>query len=142
MALTAATMLKPEFGIGPAGVGRWIGTLANLMQACGYGAAIVLLHLDGRFERLFRGFAAMGRMALTNYLTQSLFYVFVIYGFGFNLLPYLGPTLSLALAIGLFTVQALFSLWWLERYRFGPLEWLLRGLTYGTRQPMRVAAAA
>jgi len=114
--------------------------LSSLVLACGYGAAIVMLHLKGRFTRLFIGLQAVGRMALTNYIMQSLFYVFGLYGFGLGLMPYLGATASLGLAIGFFAVQIGFSLWWLARYRFGPLEWLWRTLTYGQVQQLRKQA--
>lgn len=130
------------FEMQPAWTGRTIEQFATLVLACGYGSAIALLQLAGRFGILFAGFRAVGRMALTNYIAQSLFYIFVIYGFGFGLLPWLGATLSLALAIAFFGVQMVFSKWWLTHFRFGPLEWLWRCLTYGERQPMRGIAAA
>lgn len=123
----------------PGWAGRSIEQVSALVLACGYGASIVVLHLAGRMRGLFSGFQAVGRMALTNYIAQSLFYLFAIYGFGLGLMPWLGATLSLALAIAFFAVQMGFSLWWLARYRFGPLEWLWRTLTYGERQPMRKA---
>lgn len=141
LAIAALPMLRTAFDIGLPGAYRYFNQLGALTLAVGYGAGIVLLHLAGRFEALFKGLAAVGRMALTNYLAQSLFYLFAIYGFGLNLLPYLGPTLSLTLAILFFAVQIGFSLWWLERYRFGPMEWLWRSLTYGERQPMRALPA-
>jgi uncharacterized protein len=108
----------------------------------GYGAGIVLLHLGGHFRALFACLQAVGRMALTNYLMQSVFYLFAIYGFGLGLMEWLGATLSLALAVGFFALQIGFSLWWLGRYRFGPLEWLWRCLTYGERQAIRLQPAA
>lgn len=123
---------------------RWIaGVLhqpATLILAAGYGAAIVLLHLAGRFNGLLSGLGAAGRMALTNYIMQSFFYLFAIYGFGLGLMAWLGATLSLGLAIAFFALQIIFSKWWMARYRFGPLEWLWRSLTYGQRQSMRIGA--
>lgn len=124
----------------PAWIGATVDQVSMLVLACGYGAAIVMLHLHGRFTRLFTGLQAVGRMALTNYLTQSLFYVFGLYGFGLGLMSYLGATASLGLAIAFFAMQIGFSLWWLARYRFGPLEWLWRSLTYGEVQPLRKPA--
>ncbi|MCL4672211.1 MAG: DUF418 domain-containing protein, partial [Sphingomonadaceae bacterium] len=103
----------------PGWAGRSIEQVSALVLACGYGASIVVLHLAGRMRGLFSGFQAVGRMALTNYIAQSLFYLFAIYGFGLGLMPWLGATLSLALAIAFFAVQMGFSLWWLARYRFG-----------------------
>lgn len=142
LALAGVSAAVAWFEFAPGWTGRAVEQLAALLLACGYGAAIVLLHLGGRMTALFAGFAAVGRMALTNYLTQSLFYLFAIYGFGLGLMPWLGASLSLALAIGFFAVQAAFSMWWLQRYRFGPLEWLWRCLTYGQWQRFRQSQAS
>lgn len=131
-----------QFEIMPRWTGQAVNQLATLVLAVGYGAGIVLLHLQGRFAALFNGLQAVGRMALSNYLTQSLFYLFAVYGFGLGLMAWLGATLSLLLAVGFFAVQIGFSLWWLSRYRFGPLEWLWRWLTYGERPAIRLRAAA
>ncbi len=81
-------------------------------------------------------------MALTNYMSHSLMYLFVLYGLGFNLLRWNGATFALGLSLLFFALQIAFSRWWLARYRFGPLEWAWRSLVYGERQPMRLRPAA
>lgn len=109
----------------------------QLVLALGYGAGLVVA-MQGAFgRRLLSGLGDVGRMALTNYLTQSLVYLFVFYGFGLGLMRYGGALVCLAIAVGTFGLQILFSRWWLARYRFGPLEWLWRWATYGRRQPLR-----
>ena len=85
--------------------------------------------------RLLR-LAPVGRMALTNYLTQSVLYLVLFTGAGLRLLGSVGPTICLALSIAIFVPQIVASDWWLRRYRFGPAEWLWRTLTYGKLQPM------
>lgn len=140
--LAAIPAVADRYEIFPGWSAEIVDQLGMLILAVGYGATIVLLHLAGRFRALFTGLQTVGRMALTNYLTQSLFYVFAIYGFGLGLMTWLGATLSLALAVAFFAVQMGFSLWWLERYRFGPLEWLWRWLTYGERPDIRLQPAA
>ncbi|MBX3690441.1 DUF418 domain-containing protein [Dokdonella sp.] len=130
--LSAIISANLYYDIGPDWTEGVLRPVAMLLLACGYAAAIVLLHLAGRCTLLFRGLAAVGKMALTNYLMQSVFYLFVVYGFGLGLMPWLGATLSLALALVFFAIQIGFSLWWMARHRFGPLEWLWRGLTYGS----------
>jgi uncharacterized protein len=77
-------------------------------------------------------------MALTNYLTHSLIYLLVFYGFGIALLGRVGATFCLVLSVAIFAAQILFSSWWLRHFRFGPVEWLWRSLTYGSHQPMRL----
>lgn len=116
---------------------RGIGPVSELMIALGYGALIVILCQISPVRRALSGLGAVGQMALTNYLTQSLFFFFVLYGFGLGLLPWMGPTLSLVCAIAVFAVQIVFSRWWLSRYRFGPAEWLWRWGTYGVKPGLR-----
>ena len=111
--------------------------IAVLVQAVGIGSALVLLCQTSQMKNHLRGLAAVGQMALTNYLCQSLAYIVILYGFGFGLLEWLSPTLCLVLAVGIFSVQIVFSMWWLRLFRYGPMEWLWRTLTYGQRQPFR-----
>ena len=91
------------------------------------------LGLTGPGSRLLSGLGSLGRMALTNYLAQSLVYFFVLYGFGLGLLPWMGPTLTLALTVFVVGLQIAFSRWWLARHAYGPVEWLWRWGTYGRK---------
>ncbi len=111
--------------------------LPQLVLALGYGAAIVALCQSERFRYAMQGVAAVGRTALTNYLMQSLMYIFVLFGFGFGLLNVLGATLCFVLAVSFFAIQVWASGWWVKRFCFGPVEWAWRSLTYGRRQPFR-----
>lgn len=80
-----------------------------------------------KFQRLFIPY---GRMSLTNYILQSIVGVSLFYGFGLGLYRYTGATVCLLIALGIFTLQFLFSRWWLGRHRQGPLEWVWRKLTW------------
>src|SRR6266403_3227458 len=82
----------------------------------------------------------LGRMAFTNYMTQSIILSLIFYGFGFALFGRLSLPQSLAVAAVIYAAQAAFSAWWLGRFRFGPIEWLWRSLMYGGLQ--RVPAIA
>ncbi len=108
-----------------------------MILAIGYAALIVILCQWPTVRRRLSSLGSVGQMALTNYLTQSLFFVFVLYGFGLGLLPWMWPTLALVFSVGVFALQVLFSRWWLARHRFGPAEWLWRWATYGVRPPLR-----
>lgn len=80
--------------------------------------------------------AAGGQMALSNYLSQSVVFGVIFYGYGFKQfgkLGLLGCTLG---GLVFYSVQLALSQWWLNRFYFGPCEWLWRSLTYGRRQPM------
>jgi uncharacterized protein len=120
--------------------GRPIYHLAELTVAATYVAAITLLFQRDAWRRLLLVFAPVGRMALSNYLAQSVMGVLVFYGYGLGLIGKLGSAALLGLALGLFSLQILASRLWLSRFRFGPAEWITRSLTYGKMQPMRRAS--
>lgn len=100
-----------------------------------YVAAFCLFNLAGK-DRIFRFLAAPGRMALTNYITQSLIGIFLFYGVGLGWGTHLGLVHIELIAVGVFLLQAIFSNLWLRCFRFGPLEWLWRMLTYGRWFPI------
>jgi uncharacterized protein len=114
--------------------------IGSLALATGYAAGFALLYLRPDWRKRLDMFAPVGRMALSNYLTQTIVCTTVFYGFGFGIGPrygYVGWLLAWAI---LFGAQIAFSHWWLARFRFGPAEWLWRTLTYGRPQPMRRGA--
>ncbi len=110
--------------------------------ATAYATGFALLFLKPSWRRRLEVLAPVGRMALTNYLTQSLICVGVFYGIGLGVGPRFGIPGRLVVVALVFGAQIAFSRWWLARYRFGPAEWVWRSLTYGRRQPMRVGGAA
>jgi uncharacterized protein len=73
---------------------------------------------------------AVGRMAFTNYLLQGLLVVPVCLAFG--LFDTVTPTRGLLLALGVMAIEIPFSVWWLNRFEYGPVEWLWRRVTYGS----------
>ena len=79
----------------------------------------------------------VGRMALTNYVLHAVVIEFCCAAYGLNL--QLGPLAELMAAALLFGFLAAFSRLWLGRFRYGPLEWVWRSLTYWEPQPMRLA---
>jgi uncharacterized protein len=111
------------------------GMVAPIVVALGYGALIYSVARMPLFEHLLHPIAALGRMAFTNYILQSVILVFVFFGFGLGQFGKAGAAQGLALACVLYGVQAALSLVWLRHFRFGPLEWLWRTLMYG-RAPM------
>jgi len=99
--------------------------------AAGYasGLALIFLHEDKR--RWLLPFAAVGRMALTNYLMQSVLCTLFFYHYTTGLYGRIGPAMGFIPTLVLYGAQVVISNWWLARYRFGPMEWLWRGMTYG-----------
>ena len=101
-----------------------------------YVAAICLVYNRHPRARVFSLFSAPGRMALTNYIGQSVWGMAIYYGIGLGLGASMGLSLVVPVAVGVWLVEALFSLLWLRLFNFGPLEWIWRMLTYGRRFPL------
>lgn len=99
------------------------------MLGLGYAGTIALLVIDRR--RIVNVFAPMGRMALTNYLMQSVIGVTLATAYGFGLWWQVGASRALAIAVAIIAFQIPFSALWLRRFRYGPVEWVWRRLTYG-----------
>lgn len=117
--------LPPSTGGLIAVVGQGVGVP---MLALGYAATVGLLVVSG--QRWIGVFAPMGRMALTNYLTHSLVCVTLSYGWGFGLWWNIGASRVMGIAAIILAIQLPLSALWLRRFRFGPVEWVWRRLTY------------
>jgi uncharacterized protein len=113
----------------------------ELGLAAFYVSSLVLLFQRPAWQRVLLVLAPVGRMALTNYLSQTVISLLLFYGFGLGLIGKMGPAATVGLTLGIFCVQVAFSHWWLARFRFGPAEWVWRSLTYGKAQPMRLPEA-
>lgn len=121
----------------PDSIGPILSQLAPVVLALGYAASVIFLSRYGAVARLLSMFAPMGRMAFTNYLSQSLIFCLLFFGYGLGLYGRCGVATTLALGLAVYVVQLIWSAWWLDRFRFGPLEWCWRSLTYGASQPLR-----
>lgn len=145
MALLAALdygRLALPAGWHPAGaVRRTLEEHAALMLTLGYAALFVRLFAAPRARRVLASLAPAGRMALSNYLAQTVACVTLFYGVGLGIGPRYGSAGILLAWATVFAAQLALSHWWLARWRFGPAEWAWRSLTYGRLQPMRRARA-
>lgn len=116
-----------------------LGLVQYLLYAIGvvplafaYAAGFVLLWRSDRIRPILGAFVPLGRMALTNYLTQTLVAVFFFYGiFGQGRMGTYTPSDWLLFAAVVVAIQMAFSALWLRHFRYGPLEWAWRGATYG-----------
>ena len=115
-------------------------SIGTIVQAAGYVAMITLLLRRPFWERWLSVFQPAGRMALTNYLTQTLACLAIFYGGG--LIGRTGPAFGLLIALMIYTAQMAWSAAWLSRFRMGPAEWLWRSATYGRLQPLSRGAQA
>jgi uncharacterized protein len=109
---------------------------ASLLVALGWVGVVVLASRSARLGFLNGALAAVGRMALTNYLMQSLICTTIFHGHGLGMFGRVERVGQLGIVVGVWAVQLLLSPLWLRYFRFGPAEWLWRSLTYGKVQPM------
>ena len=130
-----AHQFEPLYVLRVGGVANYFG---SLLVALGHIGLVMWIAKTGALQGLMDRFAAVGRMALTNYLAHSVILTTVFYGYGFGLYNTVPRFQQMGFVAAVIILQLLWSKWWLERYRFGPVEWLWRSLTYRQRQPMRV----
>jgi uncharacterized protein len=119
-------------------IGDVLFVYGSTLLALGYAAGITLLAQHARARRLLAPLGAAGRMALTVYLSGSVMFGTLFYGFAFGNAFRLGPAAVTGYAVLFFSMQILFCVWWTKRFRFGPMEWLWRALTYMKLPPMRL----
>jgi uncharacterized protein len=100
-------------------------------------AAVAILWQKESWRRWLGWLAPVGRMALTNYLLQTVICVLLFYGYGFGLFGTVRATAATAIALAIFLFQILISGLWLRYFDYGPMEWIWRQLTYGQRLPLR-----
>ena len=119
-------------------LGDLLFSFGSTALALGYASGIIILVQTGRMTILTGWLQNLGRMALTVYLSGTLMFTLLFYGYGFGQIFLLGPFTVSLYALAFFAIQIGFSSWWLGRFRFGPAEWLWRSLTYGERQALRI----
>jgi len=129
-----------HFGVLPLGNSQMIAhqlliSLNGVALCFFYLASLVRLLQRPVWQQRLQPLAAVGRMALTNYLLQTILAVAIIHFF--DLFGRLSLTAGLLLSLAIFALQVMASGLWLRRFRMGPMEWLWRTLTYGKAQPLR-----
>jgi len=114
--------------------------LGRLTVALGHMAVIILMCKAGVFHWLTSALGAVGQMAFSNYITQSVITAFYFTGYGFKMYGKLERYQLYYVVGAIWIFQLIVSPIWMRHFRFGPLEWCWRSLTYWKRQPMRLAA--
>lgn len=128
-----------EYMVGGVGVFNYFGSLLVAMAHVG---VVMRLCQSGALGWLRERLAAVGRLALSNYLLQSAVCTTLFYGYGFGLFASLSRAELQGVVLAVAALQLAVSRPWLERFRFGPVEWAWRSLTYGKRQPLLAARPA
>ncbi|MCD9097400.1 DUF418 domain-containing protein [Luteimonas fraxinea] len=110
---------------------------APLALGIAYATGFVLMFCRPGWNRRLGVFAPLGRMALTNYLTQSLLAIGLFYGIGLGLGAPHGLVGLLLAWVAVLALQLWWSRWWLDRFHYGPVEWIWRWCTNGQRPTLR-----
>ena len=112
--------------------------LGRLTVALGHLGVIMLLCKTGTARWLTDALGSIGQMAFSNYILTSIITAVIFTGYGFKLYGELERHQLYYVVAGVWVVNIIFSKIWLKNYRFGPLEWAWRSLTYWKKQPMRL----
>ncbi|KAB2496378.1 DUF418 domain-containing protein [Priestia endophytica] len=124
-------------------------SLGAPLVAIFYISSIALLTYSNRWKKLLNALARAGKLSLTNYLSQSIVFTFLFYGYGFGLFSKVGVTGGIVFTIVFFTIQLFLSKLWLQFFVIGPLEWVWRLWTYlkipsirrkKTKRPTQISA--
>lgn len=113
--------------------------IQTLGGAIFYVAAFSLLFQRSFGRRILSIYAPLGRMAVTNYLSQSIIALFLFTGIGLGKMGSMSPLWTTVIPAGIFATQMALSWLWLKRFSYGPVEWLWRSMTYGKRLPIKKA---
>jgi uncharacterized protein len=120
----------------PSGAFSWLfNGWGALAQALGYLGLLLLWSRSGIGGWLQSRLRAVGRVALTNYLMQSILCGFLFYGYGLGLIGRVSRVESLGVVVAIWLLQLLLSPLWLRFFRMGPVEWLWRSLAEGRARP-------
>ena len=114
----------------------------SLLVSLAWIGAVMLMCKSGALGWLRRAYAAVGRMAFTNYLMQTLICTTIFYGHGLGLFGDVTRFGQVLIVLVVWMVQLLYSPLWLRHFHYGPFEWLWRSLTYRRAQPFRRTAPA
>jgi uncharacterized protein len=117
-------------------LGGFILEFFNVSLALIYITGISLLMLKPKWETRLKPLAAIGKMALTSYLMQTLIGVFIFFNIGLGLFTKTSPGTNALLCFAIFGLQILFCRWWLNYFHYGPIEWLWRSATDLKWQPL------
>jgi len=119
-------------------IGIYIFAFKRTLLMIGHVSLIVLMIKSGWLNNFINTLAAVGKMALSNYILQSLICCILFFGYGFGYFAMLEYHELFVVVIIIWIFQLIISPIWLSYFRFGPLEWLWRSLTYWKLQPMRI----
>ena len=109
----------------------------SVVPLCLAYTSVVCLHwVNKKGNSRLKFLAPLGRMALTNYLMQTIIGITIYYGVGFGLGGNIGPAYFIPIGLCVYALQIAYSNWWFKHFNYGPMEWIWRQLTYGKKMPI------
>jgi uncharacterized protein len=108
----------------------------RILIVMAHAAALILMFQSGFAKNLFSRLVAVGRMALTNYISHSVICTLLFFGYGLNYYGEFEFYQIYFVVLAIWVFQLMISPIWLKYFQFGPMEWLWRSLTYWKLQPM------
>ena len=109
--------------------------LERAVMALGYASFVMLFLSVGFLSRIWRAVACVGKLALTNYIMQTVVCTIFFYGYGMGYFGRLSQLQLYFFAVEVIMVQIVFSVIWMRYFNYGPAEWLLRRISFGKRLP-------
>ena len=120
----------------------FLGSLYNywgsVLVSVGYISLVMLGVLLAKGGLIINSLKAVGQMALTNYLMQTIICTFIFYGHGFGLFAMVERPMQMVIVFAVFSAQMIYSPIWLKYYKYGPFEWIWRSLTYWKPQSFKL----
>jgi uncharacterized protein len=118
-------------------IGSQFNYVGSIGVSLGYIGLIMLICKSDHFQNFKLIFSSVGKMAFSNYILMSLICTCIFYGHGLGLYGQVERTGQILLVFGIWILLMIISPLWLKYYRFGPMEWLWRSLTYWKFQPIK-----
>lgn len=119
-------------------IGGQFNYVGSVLVALGYIGLIMLICKSEKFQKFKMLFASVGKMAFTNYILMSLLGMFIFYGNGLGLYGQVERSVQILIVFAIWIPMIVISPLWLKKFRYGPLEWLWRVLSYWRKQPMKI----
>ncbi|HEX6893607.1 MAG TPA: DUF418 domain-containing protein, partial [Chryseolinea sp.] len=122
----------------PINIGIYIYPIQRILIALGHVSLIILLIRAGVFKRIFNALGAVGKMAFSNYILQTIICTLIFFGYGLGYFARFEYYQLNFIVVAIWVLQMIVSSLWLKHFRFGPLEWAWRSLTYRRLQSMAI----
>jgi uncharacterized protein len=122
----------------PIGLGHTFFYAFSVVPLCLAYTSVICLHwIKRKSNGKLKVLAPVGRMALTNYLMQTIIGITLYYGVGFGFGGHIGPAVFIPIGLGVYALQILYSNIWFKYFNYGPMEWIWRQMTYWKKLPLR-----